>query len=123
MARFNAATLEVKDLNEDMAISTMKRNLRRSRFIYSLDKTLFQIYAELLEHVYKYIRTDEATSDRRQTEDKGQKKKNRRRKELRPNQVGHHPISELHPDDGVQGRVIEGMTPILFSLLLVRRYS
>ena len=38
MAHFNAATLEVKNLNEDMAISTMKKDLRGSRFTYSLDK-------------------------------------------------------------------------------------
>nr|XP_010929458.1 uncharacterized protein LOC105050926 [Elaeis guineensis] len=39
VVQFNAAMLEVKDLNEDIAISVMKRGLRRSRFTYSLDKT------------------------------------------------------------------------------------
>ena len=65
MAHFNAATLEVRDLNKDMAISAMKRSLRASRFSYFLDKTLSRIYAELLKYAYKYIRTDEVTSNRR----------------------------------------------------------
>ena len=82
MARFNATTLEVRDLNEDMAISAMKRGLRGSKFTYSLDKTLSQIYAKLLEHAYKYIRTDEAASDRRQIEEKCQKKKQKKNGDL-----------------------------------------
>ena len=75
MAHFITAMLEVKDLNENMAISTMKIGLRGSRFTYSLDKTLSQTYAELLERAYKYMCTDEEASDRRQTEGKSQKKK------------------------------------------------
>ena len=72
MARFNAATLEIRDLNKDMIISIIKRGLRGSRFTYSLDKTLLRTYVELLEHAYKYIREDEATSDRCQIDEKGQ---------------------------------------------------
>ena len=70
MARFNAATLEVKDLNENMTISAIKRGLRGSRFTYSLDKTLPRTYAELLERAYKYMRVDEGASDRLWTEGK-----------------------------------------------------
>ncbi|XP_073099142.1 uncharacterized protein [Elaeis guineensis] len=75
VARCNVVTLKVRDLNEDMAILIIKRGLRRSRFTYSLDKTLPKIYAELLECAYKYIRMDEDASDRCQTERKDQKKK------------------------------------------------
>ncbi|XP_073107292.1 uncharacterized protein [Elaeis guineensis] len=64
MARFNTAILEVRDLNKDMAVSAMKRDMRGSRFSYSLDKTLLQTYAKLLKYTYKYIRTDEAAFDR-----------------------------------------------------------
>ena len=78
MVRFNAATLEVRDLNEDMAISAMKRGLRASRFTYSLDKTLPRTYAELLEHAYNYMRADEGASDRRLAESKGPKEKRRK---------------------------------------------
>ena len=69
------STLEVRDLNEDMAISVMKKDLRRFKFTYSLDKTLLQTYVELLERTYKYIRANKATSDRCQLDEKGQKKK------------------------------------------------
>ena len=69
VTRFNAAMLEVRDLNEDMAISAMKRGLRGSRFIYFLDKTLPRMYAKLLERTYKYMRADEGASDRCLTED------------------------------------------------------
>ena len=75
MFRFNTIILEVKDLNEDMTISAMKRDLRRFQFIYSLDKTLLQTYVELLEHAYKYMRMDEGASDQCQTKGEGQKKK------------------------------------------------
>ena len=78
MAWFNAATLEVRDLNEDMAISAMKRGLRGSRFTYSLDKTLPRTYAELLERAYKYMRADEGASDQRLIKDTGQKEKQKK---------------------------------------------
>ena len=79
MVRFNAATLEVKDLNENIAISIIKRGLRRSQFTYSLDKTLPRTDAELLEHACKYMRTDEGASNRHQTEGKSQKKKKQKK--------------------------------------------
>ena len=82
MAHFNTAVLEVRDLNENMAISTMKRGLRESRFTYSLDKTLPRTYAELLVHAYKYIYTDEAASDRWQIDRKDQKKKQKKSETL-----------------------------------------
>ena len=78
MTRFNAATVEVRDLNEDMAISAMKKGLRGSRFTYSLDKTLLRTYVELLEHAYKYMRADEGASDRCLTETRGLKEKRRK---------------------------------------------
>ena len=71
MVHFNTTTLEVQDLNENMAILIIKRGLRESRFTYTLNKTLPQTYAELLEHTYKYIYADECTTDQRQTEGKG----------------------------------------------------
>ena len=80
IACFNAATLEVRDLNEAMAVSAMKRGLRGSRFTYSLDKTLPRTNAELLKRAYTYIRMDEAASDRYQTDKKDQKKKQKKSK-------------------------------------------
>ena len=82
MVRFNTATLEVRDLNEDMAISAMKRGLRGSRFTYFLDKTLFRTYVELLERTYKYMRVDEGASNRCLTEGTGQKEKQKKSRAL-----------------------------------------
>ena len=84
MAHFNTATLEVRNLNEDMTILAMKKDLKGFRFIDSLDKTLLRTYAKFLKHVYKYIRMDEATSDRCQIDEESQKKKQKKRS----NQVG-----------------------------------
>ena len=75
---FNVAKLEVKDLGEDMAISAMKRGLRESRFIYSLEKNHPRTYFELLDRAFKHIRVDEAASDHCRMESKGQKKKQKK---------------------------------------------
>ena len=129
VARFNTATLEVRDLNEDMAISAMKRGLRASRFTYSLDKTLPRTYAELLERAYKYMRTDEGASDRCLAEPEA-RRRSRGKVGNPPNQAGSRPIvesrhpdeSKNHPDNRLQGRHAPGMTPTLLSPLLVRRF-
>ena len=78
VACFNTATLEVKDLDEATAITTMKRGLWNSRFIYSLDKMLPQSYVKLLKRAQKYNRIEEAATNRRQFEGKGPKKKARK---------------------------------------------
>ena len=61
---------------------SMKRGLRGSIFTYSLDKTLPQIYTELLECAYKYIHVDEGASDRRQIDGRSQKKKQKKSEAL-----------------------------------------
>ena len=70
-AYFNIATLEVRDLNESIAITAMKWGLQSSKFIYFLDKILFQTYAEILDCTQKYIRTEEGATDWRQSKGKG----------------------------------------------------
>ena len=80
--RFNTAMLEVRDLNEDMAISAMKRGLKGSRLTYSLDKTIPRTYAELLERAYKYMHADEGAFDRCLTETKSLKEKRRKGRAL-----------------------------------------
>ena len=54
-----------------MPLLIMYAQIIRSQFTFSLDKTLLQTYAELLERAYKYMCADEGVSDRRQTEGKG----------------------------------------------------
>ena len=88
VARFNIATLEVKDLDEAMAIAVMKRGFWNSKFTYSQVKMLPRSYAELLERAQKYIRIEEAVTDRCQFEGKGQKKKARKGRGSRePNRI------------------------------------
>ena len=62
VARFNAATLEITDLNEVVAMSALKKGLKQSRFTYSLDKTFLKTYPELLARASKYIWVDEGAA-------------------------------------------------------------
>ena len=75
VARFNMATLEITDLNEYVAMSALKKGLKKSRFTYSLDKTFPKTYFELLARASKYIRADEGATSRRETEGKKEVKK------------------------------------------------
>ena len=62
VAHFNMATLEIIDLNEYVAMSTLKKGLKQSRFTYSLDKPFPKTYSELLARASKYIRADEGAA-------------------------------------------------------------
>lgn len=55
VAYFKVATLEIYHLDEDMAMLSMKQGLCPSRFTFSLDKTFYKSYSELLMHIQKYI--------------------------------------------------------------------
>lgn len=54
VAHFNAATLEVKNLNESIMMSVLKRGLRNGCLTFSLDKNFLGSYAELLECATEY---------------------------------------------------------------------
>lgn len=49
-ARFKMTMLEIYNLNESMTMLALKRELRPSQFIYSLDKTYPKSYSESLTH-------------------------------------------------------------------------
>lgn len=51
VAYFNIATLEVKNLNEFITMSTLKRGLQNDCLAFSLDKNFSRSYTELLECV------------------------------------------------------------------------
>lgn len=59
VARSKVAILEVYNLDESMAMLGMKRGLRTSCFIYSLEKTHPKSYSEMLACMQKYICMDE----------------------------------------------------------------
>ena len=63
MACFNAAILEIWDLDESMAIAAIKWGLCSFKFTYSLDKMLLRTYIELFEHAQKYIQVEEGEND------------------------------------------------------------
>ena len=113
---FNAAKLEVQDLSEDMAISVMKRDLKRSRFTYSLDKNYPWIYFELLDRAFKYIHVNEVASDHRRVEDKSQKKK--QKKSETPANSSRHSIdkralpSQQSPKPNRFGMKFNSYTPL-----------
>ena len=77
ISRFNAATLEVSDLDQVVAMSAMKGSLRPSRFLFSLKKQFPTNFAEMLAQDEKYANAEEAMSMTSQPE----KKEKRRRKE------------------------------------------
>ena len=59
VARFNAIAMEVPNLNEQVALSAMKKGLKASRFTFSLDKKTPKTYAELLTRAQKYALAEE----------------------------------------------------------------
>jgi len=79
ISRFNAATLEIPDLNEHVAMSALKKGLRTSRLTILLDKKFPKSYAELLLRAQKYTNAEEQAANRWLTEGKPpSKKKNNR---------------------------------------------
>ena len=64
ISRFNAATLEIPDLNEHVAMSALKKGLRTSRLTFSLDKKFPKSYAELLSRAQKYAAAEEQAANR-----------------------------------------------------------
>ena len=99
ITRFNAATLEVSDLDQMVAMSAMKGALKPSRFLFSLKKKFSISFSKMFSHVEKYANAEEALSARKTSVpspfDKGKgkerEKEKRKRKEPasneRPGQV------------------------------------
>ena len=63
VAHFNAATLEINDFNESLAMSAMKQGPQNFRFTYSKDKKFSRSYFRLLEHTQKYIRIEKDATE------------------------------------------------------------
>ena len=51
--------MEVPNLNEQVALSAMKKGLRASRFTFFVDKKSPKTYAELLTRAQKYVSMEE----------------------------------------------------------------
>lgn len=82
VARFNAATLQVQNLNKVVAMSTLKKGLRNS--YHTLPRQEFlSSYVNLLSQVRKYAQAEEATSMRRQTSEASNSGKKCLREEMK----------------------------------------
>ena len=57
---FNAATLEVQNLDLSMMTITMKSRLQKSSFLFFLQKKPLWDFAEMLARAEKYANTEEA---------------------------------------------------------------
>lgn len=68
VVRFNAAMLEVHDLNKFVALSIMKKGLQSSKFIFSLNKKSSKTYSKLLARAQKYTLVEEGATSRCQAE-------------------------------------------------------
>ena len=87
IVHFNSATLEVRDLNNDMAISTMKRWLKGSRFTPPWIKLSLGLMLNFWSmHISIFTQIKMPLTDAKQKEKI--RKKNRRKVELQQNQIG-----------------------------------
>ena len=120
VARFNAATLEVRDLNADMAISAIKRYEGIKIHLLSRQDSLRPMLNFWSARTSIVVRMKLLLTDARQT--KKVRKRSRRKLKLRSNQIGRLSINELHLDDGVRSQTATAsMTHILFFLFSVHR--
>ena len=60
LTHFNKAILEVHNLIQDVALSTMKRGFRKGRLTFSLDKHLPRSFSEILAKANHYADAEEA---------------------------------------------------------------
>ena len=75
MAHFNAAILEVKNFNESVVMSALKRRLQSNLLIFSLNKNFLNTYDEILNRMHKYAQAEKEEAILRQTKkDKNEKK-------------------------------------------------
>ena len=59
MAHFNTAILEVKNFNESVAMSALKRRLQSNHLIFSLNKNFLDTYDKMLDRMRKYAHIEE----------------------------------------------------------------
>ena len=74
---FNAAAMEIPDLNKYVAMSVLKMGLKPSKLTFSIDKSSPKDYAVLLGKAHKYALAEEQAASRRQAEGKSAKKGNK----------------------------------------------
>ncbi|EHA8590342.1 hypothetical protein COCNU_scaffold017266G000020 [Cocos nucifera] len=58
--RFNAAALEVRDLDQSIAMAALKGGIQKNNLLFSLEKRYPRNFADLLARAEKYARAEEA---------------------------------------------------------------
>ena len=62
MARFNAATLEVKNFNEFVAMTALKQRFKSNNLIFFSNKNYPDNYEQILFRIQKYAQDEEEES-------------------------------------------------------------
>ena len=60
VTRFNAAALEVRDLDQSVAMAALKGGLQKNNLLFSLEKKYPRDFADLLARAERYARAEEA---------------------------------------------------------------
>ena len=85
-ARFNAATLKVKNFNEFVAMTALKQGLKSNRFIFSSNKNYLNNYEQMLVRVWKYAQIKKEESILHQVKREGGRKKQPQKEDRRKQQ-------------------------------------
>ncbi|XP_038970589.1 uncharacterized protein LOC120104129 [Phoenix dactylifera] len=79
--RFTAATSEVCELDQSIAMSTLKTEARSNRFLFFIEKNFSADFTEMLARARKYAKAEEAIASRRSATEQASKKQKRHREE------------------------------------------
>ncbi|XP_038976592.1 uncharacterized protein LOC120107395 [Phoenix dactylifera] len=79
--RFTAATWEVRELDQSIAMSALKTGARSYRFLFSIEKNFPADLTEMLVRARKYAKAEEAVASRRSGAEQTSKKQKRRRED------------------------------------------
>ncbi|XP_038985514.1 uncharacterized protein LOC120111721 [Phoenix dactylifera] len=79
--RFTAATWEVRELDQSVAMSALKTGARSYRFLFSIEKSFPADFTKMLVRARKYAKAEEAIASKRSATEQTSKKQKRRREE------------------------------------------
>ena len=82
VAHFNATTLKLKNFNESVVMSALKRRLQSNRLVFSLNKNFSNIYDEMLDRMHKYAQAEKEAILRQVRNDKNGKKRSTKNNEV-----------------------------------------
>ena len=109
--RFNIAALEVRNLDQSVAMAALKGGLQKNDLLYSLEKKYPRDFADLLARAEGYARAEEAfrmkdeeTARERQARNSGKLVVEKRPKEARPRSRSPPGHKRAHTPPGHAGR-------------------